>query len=79
MIIVWIFLQEELVEISNYDDSYVVMGNWTCQKFPTPFFDVSSIETRHPSALAGWHIVRYDLQYAYFLSYVSLVNTEVVL
>lgn len=32
-------------------------------------FEVSSIETRHLSAIDGWHTVKYDLQYAYFLSF----------
>jgi hypothetical protein len=36
---------------------------------PYTLFGVSSIETKHSSAIAGWHSVKYDLQYAYFLSF----------
>ncbi len=59
---------EKMVEISNENDSSVIMGNWNCKEFPTLFYGVSSIETRHSSAIAGWHSVKYDLEYAYFLS-----------
>jgi len=32
-------------------------------------FGVSSIETKHSSAIAGWHSVKYHLQYACVLSF----------
>lgn len=32
-------------------------------------FGVSSIETKYSSAIAGWHSVKYDVQYAYFLTF----------
>jgi hypothetical protein len=46
---------------------------------PYTLFGVSSIETKHSSATAGWHSVKYDLQDAYFLSFEGTRVQEVIL
>jgi hypothetical protein len=69
MIIVRISLREALIEISNKKWFFCNYGELEVLEISYTLFGVSSIETKHFSVKAGWHSVKDDLQYAYFLRF----------